>query len=495
MALQDMYAPTDSGYSDPNRDMAGGAYDWSGLTVDPQYFSQMDSMRQGAAGYQGTGDNYSANDQFAAFGPDAGRNPLDFFKMADGSSLSQWGKQANAEWNPQTNSFNITRRVDAPGTAGWNDDRKYHYESANFGLGGDGRSLTQNGAWNQQAKDSSWMGTGPAAMKGLAMMGSLGALGAAGMFGETAAGAGGLGSSSAAGMEGIGSAMSGADVGGAIATGVPESAASGIGLESAGSGGLEGVFGAKPMATPIPGANVSGVGMNMTPAPGFGGGSAYSISSPELSASLYGGGAGAGAAPELMSEASREAPQSFHAADNYGPGMSGAETGVFDSVLGLTGSPSFASGATEFAGPMMDNPVFDQLKRFKELLGQKAVGGLSYGDLGRGAMSAMNYRQNSKNLKSQEKSLKGLYGQDGSYAKAMRQQLERRDAAAGRRSQYGPREVELQAALAGNAAKLAPTLQQNDMAQNALRNRLYGTAGVMLDKGLGTNFLGKLFGG
>jgi hypothetical protein len=93
-------------------------------------------------------------------------------------------------------------------------------------------------------------------------------------------------------------------------------------------------------------------------------------------------------------------------------------------------------------------------------------------DGGIGALAALfgNHQAN-KAYGDQIKSLQGLYGQDSSYAQAMRQQLDRRDAAAGRRSQYGPREVELQAALAGNASRLAPTiagLSQNRLNSNQL---------------------------
>lgn len=103
-------------------------------------------------------------------------------------------------------------------------------------------------------------------------------------------------------------------------------------------------------------------------------------------------------------------------------------------------------------------------------LNTSLAGGLATGLLG---------LNNNRSLNNQINSLQGLYGQNSSYAQAMRQQLERRDAAAGRRSQYGPREVELQAALAGNASKLAPSLQQlygqkmnntNLVAQTLLRN-------------------------
>jgi len=55
--------------------------------------------------------------------------------------------------------------------------------------------------------------------------------------------------------------------------------------------------------------------------------------------------------------------------------------------------------------------------------------------------------------------LASLYGQDSPYSQMLRQQLNRRDAQAGRRSQYGAREVELQAKLAQlnsqNASQIA----------------------------------------
>ena len=55
--------------------------------------------------------------------------------------------------------------------------------------------------------------------------------------------------------------------------------------------------------------------------------------------------------------------------------------------------------------------------------------------------------------------LASLYGQDSPYSQMLRQQLTRQDAAGGRRSQYGTREVELQAKLAQlnsqNASQIA----------------------------------------
>lgn len=62
--------------------------------------------------------------------------------------------------------------------------------------------------------------------------------------------------------------------------------------------------------------------------------------------------------------------------------------------------------------------------------------------------------------------LANMYGQNSPYAKHLQQSLARRDAAAGRRSQYGPREVELQAKLAQAQASVAPDVlkgQQNNL--------------------------------
>lgn len=61
-------------------------------------------------------------------------------------------------------------------------------------------------------------------------------------------------------------------------------------------------------------------------------------------------------------------------------------------------------------------------------------------------------------ISGQISSLSGMYGPDSPYAKQLRQTLERQDAKAGRNSQYGPREAQLQALLAEKAAGAASTV-------------------------------------
>ena len=97
-----------------------------------------------------------------------------------------------------------------------------------------------------------------------------------------------------------------------------------------------------------------------------------------------------------------------------------------------------------------------------------------------------------KNMNNQYNTLSGMYGQDSPYAQTMRQKLERRDAAAGRRSQYGPREVELQAALAGQYGQNAGMM--NTLNSNITQARMQQL--MMLNKMLGgRQGIQDIFGG
>lgn len=93
-------------------------------------------------------------------------------------------------------------------------------------------------------------------------------------------------------------------------------------------------------------------------------------------------------------------------------------------------------------------------------------------DLFKGLGSLYGMSQANKQLGPIQNNLASMYGQNSPYADAMRKQLERRDAAAGRRSQYGPREVELQAKLAGQYSQNVPNLMavNNQMNQAKMGN-------------------------
>lgn len=79
--------------------------------------------------------------------------------------------------------------------------------------------------------------------------------------------------------------------------------------------------------------------------------------------------------------------------------------------------------------------------------------------------------RNSREIGGQLNGLQSLYGQNSPYAQQLRQALARQDAKSGRRSQYGPREVELQARLAQMASGQAGTMANLMQMQQANRGQ------------------------
>ena len=104
---------------------------------------------------------------------------------------------------------------------------------------------------------------------------------------------------------------------------------------------------------------------------------------------------------------------------------------------------------------------------------QGAVGaiGEGLGSFVLGNQVAQNASQNAGTLQQQMGVLADMYGPNSPYAQQLRQALARKDAAAGRNSQYGTREVELQARLAGlqgqNAQQIASLAKQQQDSQTA----------------------------
>lgn len=78
-----------------------------------------------------------------------------------------------------------------------------------------------------------------------------------------------------------------------------------------------------------------------------------------------------------------------------------------------------------------------------------------------------NAAQTNQALQGQMGTLANMYAPDSAYAKQLAQQLARKDAAAGRNSQYGPRAVELQARLAAMAPQVANSMSSLAGAANS----------------------------
>ena len=204
---------------------------------------------------------------------------------------------------------------------------------------------------------------------------------------------------------------------------------------------------------------------------------------------LFGGGAEAGglsgidAAMADLASSGGLTPASMGAAGPAAaasaPGLTGIDAAMADlaSSGGLTPASMGAAGPAAAGG----SSLWDKLTGLLSGSGQTAggIGGAITSLLPGLAGIYTNYTQN-KDLGNLTDSVLGLYGNNSAYEKALRQQLERRDAAAGRRSQYGPREVELQAALAKLASNQTDSLANLYGAQNISRNNLLNSIGEVL---------------
>lgn len=289
--------------------------------------------------------------------------------------------------------------------------------------------------------------------------------GAAGAAGEGAAAAGATG-----GLEAGIAADVAAETAALASAGVPEAFASQMlnipGLSSAGAGlgatGLgAGLFDAG-IASDVAAqtASLASAGVPESLA-------TQMLNVPGLSATT-GATAGAG----LASAGDSATKAALYGDAGYGAGMSGNATSMYDKILGMTGS----KGAANAAGSLTS--YVDKL--LTPAGAKSAIPSLVQ------MYSGMQQRNNAKRLMGQ---INGLGKAGGPYEQMLRKQLERRDAASGRRSQYGPREVELQ-------AKLAELMTRNSGSLATLMGQSMGGTNQMLQGGLiGGHKLLDLFGG
>lgn len=215
------------------------------------------------------------------------------------------------------------------------------------------------------------------------------------------------------------------------------------------------------------------------------------------------GGAAAGAASSAP--LNMAAIESGLGATGYGFNQAAASSGLFNPATVGAGAAS-AGGLNSILNSI--GMVAPNTASAIGKLGMNAVGGALGGASSGGQSGGINTGNVLGSLlqmyqgNQYQDSIKQLYGQlasqfdpDSAYAKQLRQQLDRRDAAAGRRSQYGPREVELQAKLAENQSRQATTLAGLLKDSNAgLTSQLQGAIGLGNETGL-NNWLGNAASG
>lgn len=157
---------------------------------------------------------------------------------------------------------------------------------------------------------------------------------------------------------------------------------------------------------------------------------------------------------------------------------------LIESAVGTPGygMSSAGLGAATSGGGTMD---------FLKDLGKSIVGGQGGGisNLGNLASLFSNYKQYS-NTGDLMDDIRSIYSPDGVYAKELEKQLARRDAAAGRNSQYGPRLAELMARLGDSQARSLSGLGGMMQTQQGGLNGMLGAGQRVLE---GTGILDKLF--
>jgi hypothetical protein len=104
------------------------------------------------------------------------------------------------------------------------------------------------------------------------------------------------------------------------------------------------------------------------------------------------------------------------------------------------------------------------------------------GDLASMLYGFYNNRRQQKQLGQQMSTLQGLYGQNSPYATQLRNTLNAKAAATGRRSNVAGRETQLQAMLANKASSLMPTLMQMNQDRRGLQNANLDILKMGLDK-------------
>lgn len=203
--------------------------------------------------------------------------------------------------------------------------------------------------------------------------------------------------------------------------------------------------------------------------------------------------------PGFVGTAGKNAVAASQSQDPTAAGKAAVNTGM-STALGLMGPIGMGLGlgmqglnALSNAGVIgAPNTNADGSPAPAGTTGSSAAGNSSgVGDLMTGLAGLYGYNQANKNINNQVGSLQGLFSQEGPYAQQLRQRLARTDAAGGRRSQYGNREVQLQAELAKLAAGNAPQIGNLRAGQDQMRAQGLAQLISMMNRSGATNAIGS----
>lgn len=145
------------------------------------------------------------------------------------------------------------------------------------------------------------------------------------------------------------------------------------------------------------------------------------------------------------------------------PTYSASTAGPRESAMGVS-SPQSSSSPVDTFLSALSSPGGTS--------GKSSLG--SYGDLASSLFGMYNANKQRKRLQGQQDSLSNIFSPNSPYAQQARQAMERKDAAAGRRSQYGPREAQLAALLSERQAATMPQQQKYAEGIGGYENQMAG---------------------
>lgn len=158
--------------------------------------------------------------------------------------------------------------------------------------------------------------------------------------------------------------------------------------------------------------------------------------------------------------------------------LAGQAGGTLGSVIGGAVNPALAGVGGMIGGELASNAAANAERQYgvatngpKGSLGSSSS--TDFGAIGAGLGQIWNRYGAAKEYKNQGNQLQDLYGPNSAYSQQLQQALLRQDAARGRRSQFGTRNVELQARLADLASRNAPQLQNLTKARIDEKNKMY----------------------
>jgi hypothetical protein len=155
-------------------------------------------------------------------------------------------------------------------------------------------------------------------------------------------------------------------------------------------------------------------------------------------------------------------------------GVLGLANPALGAINGLMGNPMGNAVGQAFGGVNNSSMNGQGAATASANAANGSTGGLEMGDLMGGLAGLYMGNRSQKQYDGAMGDLNSIFSPNSVYAQQLRQNLERKDAAAGRRSQYGPREAQLMAALAERQAQTMSSPGYGAMMGNRERSQNQG---------------------